>query len=157
MERECRRARLAWANSLFEDNAEFGLGFRLAAIKHQELARQMANVLADQLPKNLVKELIEAPQDTESQIQKQIARVNELKRCLETLDTPHAKNLMSVADQLIRRSIWIVGGDGWAYDIGSSGLNYGPAVPTSISSLWIRRCTPTPVGRCPNRRRWSRR
>ncbi len=125
----------AWANSLFEDNAEFGLGFRLAAIKHQELARQMANVLADQLPENLVKELIEAPQDTESQIQKQIARVNELKRCLETLDTPHAKNLMSVADQLIRRSIWIVGGDGWAYDIGSSGLDHTLASGADVNIL----------------------
>ncbi len=125
----------AWANSLFEDNAEFGLGFRLASIKHRELAFQLTNVLAKTLPETLVRELLEAPQDTESQIQQQIARVEELKKHLAALGTGDAKNLMSVADQLIRRSIWIVGGDGWAYDIGSSGLDHTLASGADVNVL----------------------
>jgi len=125
----------AWANSLFEDNAEFGLGFRLAAVKHKELALQMVQDFGDQLNPVLVEELLSAPQETETQIQAQIARVNELKRQLEALGSEKAKNLISIADQLIRRSIWIVGGDGWAYDIDSGGLDHVLASGADVNVL----------------------
>lgn len=125
----------AWANSLFEDNAEFGLGFRLAAVKHKELAIEMVKDMAADLNPVLVEELPSATQDTEAQIQAQIGRVSELKKQLEALGSEKAKNLASIADQLIRRSIWIVGGDGWAYDIGSGGLDHVLASGADVNVL----------------------
>jgi pyruvate-ferredoxin/flavodoxin oxidoreductase len=125
----------AWANSLFEDNAEFGFGYRLAAVKHQELAKQLVRKNIDSLEPLLVDQLLNAPQKTESEIQAQIKRVEVLKQKLAGVDSEDARNLISVADQLIRRSIWIAGGDGWAYDIGSSGLDHVLASGADVNIL----------------------
>ncbi len=114
----------AWSNSLFEDNAEFGLGMRLAADRHMSLARMLLSELSAEMGETLITELLSASQRTESEIRKQRARVATLKEKLRALKTPAAKQLMSVADHLVRRSIWIIGGDGWAYDIGSGGVDH---------------------------------
>ena len=125
----------AWANSLFEDNAEFGLGMRLAADRHMSLAHQVLKAMAASIGDDLVDELINAPQRTESQVRLQRARVAELKKRLVPIKTDLAKHLMSVADHLVRRSIWIIGGDGWAYDIGSSGVDHVLASGRNINVL----------------------
>ncbi len=125
----------AWANSLFEDNAEFGLGFRLAAIKHHEQAVQLLTEMKDKIDPNLVEKILSEPQKTETQVQEQIQRVEALKKQLHKIGGETAKNLESIADQLIRRSIWIVGGDGWAYDIGSSGLDHVLASGADVNVL----------------------
>ena len=114
----------AWSNSLFEDNAEFGLGFRIAADGHAELARRRLRELRDALGPELVDEILAAPQQRESELRAQRERVAELKRRLSGLDGTAADDLRSVVDYLVRRSIWIVGGDGWAYDIGAGGLDH---------------------------------
>ncbi len=114
----------AWSNSLFEDNAEFGLGLRLAADRQTELARRRLSELRDQLGAELVDEILDAPQLRESELREQRGRLAELQRRLERLDGPEADDLRSVLDHLVRRSVWIVGGDGWAYDIGSAGLDH---------------------------------
>lgn len=125
----------AWSNSLFEDNAEFGFGFRLAEIKHRELARELLQQAAPYLNPNLVEQLLHSEQKTESQIQAQIKRVAELKERLTEIGDDRALNLKSVADHLIRRSIWIIGGDGWAYDIGYSGLDHVLASGANVNIL----------------------
>ena len=126
----------AWSNSLFEDNAEFGLGFRLAADKHLELAKTLAKGLHDKLGATLVDEILSAPQVQELEIRAQRARVAELIRRLEALpEDPMAKDLLSVVDHLVRRSIWIVGGDGWAYDIGYGGLDHVLASARDVNVL----------------------
>src|SRR6516162_4286695 len=126
----------AWSNSLFEDNAEFGLGFRLAADKHLELAKTLAKGLRDELGAARVDEILSAPQVQESEIRAQRARVAELARRLEALlENPIAKDLLSVMDHLVRRSIWIVGGDGWAYDIGYGGLDHVLASARDLNVL----------------------
>ncbi|WP_064605077.1 pyruvate:ferredoxin (flavodoxin) oxidoreductase [Photobacterium sp. J15] len=125
----------AWANSLFEDNAEFGFGFRLAAVKQHEMAEQLVVENREHLDPLLVDQLLHAEQMTETDIQAQIKRVDTLKEQLKAIGTESALNLISVADQLIRRSIWIVGGDGWAYDIGSSGLDHVLASGADINVL----------------------
>jgi pyruvate-ferredoxin/flavodoxin oxidoreductase len=114
----------AWSNSLFEDNAEFGLGYRLAIDQQTELAHALARKLAPQIGEALVKATLEAPQLTESDFRIQRDRVAALKERLAGLDIPEAKDLLAVADCLVRRSVWLVGGDGWAYDIGSGGLDH---------------------------------
>ena len=114
----------AWSNSLFEDNAEFGLGYRLAIDQQTELAHALARKLAPPIGEALVKATLEAPQLTESDFRIQRDRVAALKERLAGLDIPEAKNLLAVADCLVRRSVWLVGGDGWAYDIGSGGLDH---------------------------------
>jgi pyruvate-ferredoxin/flavodoxin oxidoreductase len=114
----------AWSNSLFEDNAEFGLGFRLTADKHLALAGQLLRELRLGLDDGFINELLDAPQKTESQIFRQRERVAELKAVLLQQDSEQSRNLLSVVDHLVRRSIWIMGGDGWAYDIGSGGLDH---------------------------------
>ncbi|MGC9269644.1 pyruvate:ferredoxin (flavodoxin) oxidoreductase [Acidiphilium sp.] len=126
----------AWSNSLFEDNAEFGLGFRLAADQHVALAQQRLREMADTIGADLVNALIEAPQIRESELHAQRARVDELKRRLAALgDDPRALDLSSVVDHLIRRSVWIVGGDGWAYDIGYGGLDHVLASGRDVNIL----------------------
>ena len=114
----------AWSNSLFEDNAEFGLGLRLAADRHDELARLRLQELRDVVGAELVDEILSAPQVRESELRAQRERVAALARRLDELDGPVVEDLRSVLDHLIRRSVWIVGGDGWAYDIGSGGLDH---------------------------------
>ncbi len=114
----------AWSNSLFEDNAEFGLGFRLAADAHLNEATRLLTEHRGVLGNDLVEEVLTAPQRLESQIRQQRARVAELERRLAKLDHKTASRLASVVHQLVRRSVWIVGGDGWAYDIGAGGLDH---------------------------------
>jgi pyruvate-ferredoxin/flavodoxin oxidoreductase len=125
----------AWSNSLFEDNAEFGLGFRLAADKHLEMAQHLARDMAPLLGEALVEATLAAPQVQESEIRAQRERVGELLRRLRTLDDPRAADLLSVVEQLVRRSIWIVGGDGWAYDIGYGGLDHVLASAHDVNVL----------------------
>jgi pyruvate-ferredoxin/flavodoxin oxidoreductase len=125
----------AWSNSLFEDNAEFGLGFRLAADKHLDMAQRLAREMAPALGADLVEAVLTAPQVQESEIRAQRDRVAELTRRLRTLDGPRANDLLSVVDQLVRRSVWIVGGDGWAYDIGYGGLDHVLASARDVNVL----------------------
>jgi pyruvate-ferredoxin/flavodoxin oxidoreductase len=125
----------AWANSLFEDNAEFGLGFRLAADGHRGLAVRLARELAVEIGDELVTELAEAPQQLESQIRQQRQRVARLKQRLGEMSGPKVAQLLSVADHFVRRSVWIVGGDGWAYDIGSGGLDHVLASGRDVNVL----------------------
>jgi pyruvate-ferredoxin/flavodoxin oxidoreductase len=125
----------AWSNSLFEDNAEFGLGFRLAADRHTELSRRRLAELRDVLGAELVDDILDAPQLRESELRSQRERVSELKRRLDGLDGPAVEDLLSVVDHLIRRSVWIVGGDGWAYDIGSGGLDHVLASGRNVNVL----------------------
>ena len=124
----------AWSNSLFEDNAEFGLGFRLTADRHAELARNRLGELRETVGEGLADDILGAPQLTESELSAQHERVAELKRRLDGLDGP-AADLRSVVDHLLRRSVWIVGGDGWAYDIGAGGLDHVLASGRNVNVL----------------------
>ena len=115
----------AWSNSLFEDNAEFGLGMRLSLDKQAEYARELLRRLSAQIGEGLVEALLEADQSTEEGIRAQRERVGLLKARLRELpDSPEVRDLMAVADALVRKSVWIIGGDGWAYDIGYGGLDH---------------------------------
>ncbi len=127
----------AWSNSLFEDNAEFGLGFRLAADRHAELAHRRLTELRDVIGAELADDILAAPQLRESELSAQHIRVTELKRRLDAVDRADgaAADLRSVVDHLIRRSVWIVGGDGWAYDIGSGGLDHVLASGRNVNVL----------------------
>ncbi len=125
----------AWSNSLFEDNAEFGLGFRLTADRHTALARRRVSELRDAIGPELVDEILAAPQQRESELRAQRERVDELRRRLDGIDDPAAADLRSVVDHLVRRSIWIVGGDGWAYDIGAGGLDHVLATGRDVNVL----------------------
>lgn len=125
----------AWSNSLFEDNAEFGLGMRIASDKQQQMAHQLLNELAPQLDAELVQTIIQAPQVYESDIIEQRQRVQLLKEQLKHTDAAAAKQLLSIADQLVRRSVWLLGGDGWAYDIGYGGLDHAMASGKNINIL----------------------
>jgi len=125
----------AWSNSLFEDNAEFGMGFRLSADHHTKQAKRTLGILREELDDELVDAILDCPQHSESEIQAQRERVADLKYRLTLIDTQASKQLQSIADHLVRRSIWIVGGDGWAYDIGSSGLDHALASGLDINIL----------------------
>jgi pyruvate-ferredoxin/flavodoxin oxidoreductase len=113
----------AWANSLFEDNAEFGLGIRLAADRQAARARQLTGQLAGQVGGELVQAVLDADQRSEAEVAAQRERIAELRHRLAGVDAPEARELAGLADELVRRSVWIVGGDGWAYDIGSAGVD----------------------------------
>ena len=125
----------AWSNSLFEDNAEFGLGLRLAADLHTRLARSRLAELRDQIGPELVDAVLDARQVAESELEAQRARVAELAGRLDRLSGPAADDLRSVADHLLRRSVWLVGGDGWAYDIGAGGLDHVLATGRDVNVL----------------------
>ena len=125
----------AWSNSLFEDNAEFGFGMRLAADRHMAQAHKLLKEMVRDLGEDIVDELIYAPQRLESEIRQQRARVAELKNRLYGLQGPKRKQLLSLADHLVRRSVWILGGDGWAYDIGSAGVDHVLASGRDINML----------------------
>ena len=114
----------AWCNSLFEDNAEFGLGLRLAVDQERGYAEHLLKGLARKLGNGLALALLEADQSDDAGIAEQRERVGRLKQRLAEMNDPQAHELISVADALIRRSVWIVGGDGWAYDIGFGGLDH---------------------------------
>lgn len=125
----------AWSNSLFEDNAEFGLGMRITADQQLVMAGNLLKQLAPQLGNDLVESMLHAPQIQESEIAEQRARVNILRQKLAEMPGDAAKHLLSVADQLVRRSVWLVGGDGWAYDIGYGGLDHALASGRNINVL----------------------
>jgi pyruvate-ferredoxin/flavodoxin oxidoreductase len=129
----------AWSNSLFEDNAEFGLGFRLTLDKQNEYAREMLAKISDQVGKELVAEIVNADQSNEAGVLQQRGRVQKLKeQLLKIKDSnlqPLISNLLSVADSLVKRSVWIIGGDGWAYDIGYGGLDHVLASGRNVNVL----------------------
>ena len=124
-----------WSNSLFEDNAEFGFGFRLTIDKQEQFARELLMRMAGDLGETFVRELLEAEQKSETGVAEQRKRVAALKDKLNGLDNPEAKRLLAVADYLIRRSVWIMGGDGWAYDIGYGGLDHVLASGKNVNVL----------------------
>lgn len=125
----------AWSNSLFEDNAEFGLGMRLAVDKQQGYARELLEQLAADVGTKLVKEIVNADESDEAGIQQQRARIERLREQLRTINNPLARELESVADNLCRKSVWIIGGDGWAYDIGYGGLDHVLASGRDVNIL----------------------
>ena len=125
----------AWSNSLFEDNAEFGFGMRLAIDKHNEQARELLVQVAAQVGDVLVDGILKAPQGDEAALVAQRQRVLALRAKLATLDLPAAKRLELLADYLVRKSVWIVGGDGWAYDIGFGGLDHVLAMGRNVNIL----------------------
>jgi pyruvate-ferredoxin/flavodoxin oxidoreductase len=125
----------AWSNSLFEDNAEFGLGFRLAIDQQTAQARQLLERLAPAVGEHLAGEILEADQDDEEGIIAQRRRVASLKERLSQLETEEALRLQVVADFLVKKSVWVVGGDGWAYDIGYGGLDHVLSLRRNVNVL----------------------
>ena len=126
----------AWSNSLFEDNAEFGFGFRLALDKQKEFASELLIKLQDKVGKDLAQAIVAAPQKTEAEIWDQRERVADLKKKLTGLHSdPDAAQLLSLADTLVKKSVWIMGGDGWAYDIGFGGLDHVIASGRNVNIL----------------------
>jgi pyruvate-ferredoxin/flavodoxin oxidoreductase len=124
-----------WSNSLFEDTAEFGLGMRLALDKQKQYAMELVEKLTDDLGKDLAYELKNTNQDTEAGINKQREMVKLLKAKLKSIQKPEAKDLLSLADSLVKKSVWILGGDGWAYDIGYGGLDHVLALGKNVNIL----------------------
>lgn len=114
----------AWANSLFEDNAEFGLGIKLASDKKKEMAYALLAQLKQDIGESLVEDLIHAPETNEAEVKVKDELIKELKHRLSMIKTAPAQNLLHLADFLTNKSIWIIGGDGWAYDIGYGGLDH---------------------------------
>jgi pyruvate-ferredoxin/flavodoxin oxidoreductase len=125
----------AWSNSLFEDNAEFGLGMRLTLDKQNQYAKELLAALESKLGKDLVQAILNADQSTEAGIDDQRQRVAQVKKMLAKESSSQAKDLVSIADSLIKRSVWIVGGDGWAYDIGYGGLDHVLASGRNVNVL----------------------
>ncbi|NER27363.1 MAG: 4Fe-4S dicluster domain-containing protein, partial [Symploca sp. SIO1C4] len=131
----------AWSNSLFEDNAEFGLGFRVSIDKHTQFANELVKKLASEIGDNLASAILDAEQKTEADIWEQRERVAQLKNKLEQIinsgnsPSEDAKQLLSLADYLVKKSVWIIGGDGWAYDIGYGGLDHVIASGRNVNIL----------------------
>ena len=125
----------AWSNSLFEDNAEFGLGMRLTIDKQQEYAFELVKLFEKELSIDLVNALVNANQSDEAGIQAQRERVVQLKDKLSKSSDSRAKDLISLADNLVKKSVWIIGGDGWAYDIGYGGLDHVMASGRNVNIL----------------------
>jgi len=127
----------AWSNSLFEDNAEFGLGFRVSIDKQQEFAGELLQHLSPQVGRVLTAEILNARQRDEADVFDQRERVAELKSRLQSLGGSHAKRLLALADTFVRKSVWIVGGDGWGYDIGYGGLDHVLASGRNVKVLLL--------------------
>ncbi|HEX7484789.1 MAG TPA: pyruvate:ferredoxin (flavodoxin) oxidoreductase [Vicinamibacterales bacterium] len=125
----------AWSNSLFEDNAEFGFGYRLALDKNEEQGHELLRKMAGQIGEQLVSQIVSADQSTEAGIAAQRVRVLELRKQLAGMPSPEARWLEKIADYLVRKSVWIVGGDGWAYDIGYGGLDHVIAQNRNVNLL----------------------
>ncbi len=134
----------AWANSLFEDNAEFGLGFRLSIDKQKQFAEEIVKRLAPEIGEELATAIVGAKQNDEADIHEQRERVEELKKRVARIAVMKqmrrevamdAQQLLSVADMLVKRSVWIIGGDGWAYDIGFGGLDHVLASGKNVNVL----------------------
>jgi len=127
----------AWSNSLFEDNAEFGLGFRVSLDKQREIAGELLQEIASEVGGDLAAQILGAEQKDEADIFDQRSRVEELKRRLGGIDSNPARRLLPIADLLVRKSVWIVGGDGWAYDIGFGGLDHVLASGANVKVLIV--------------------
>ncbi len=125
----------AWSNSLFEDNAEFGFGFRLTYDKHAEYAREIVTDCAERIDADLCKAILEADQSDEAGIAAQRERVAKLKELVSGKDCAKCRQLLSVADMLVDKSVWVLGGDGWAYDIGYGGLDHVLASGKNVNVL----------------------
>ena len=125
----------AWSNSLFEDNAEFGLGMRITLDKQVEYARELVTRMRDLIGNDLATDLLNADQRDEAGIDAQRNRVVALKDALADVDDPAARDLLSLADKLVKKTVWIVGGDGWAYDIGYGGLDHVLASGRNVNVL----------------------
>ena len=125
----------AWANSLFEDNAEFGLGFRVSIDKHAEHARELLEQMKDKVGAELADAILNADQSTEAGIFAQRERVDQLRKALAGIDSAEARQLESLAEYLVKKSVWIIGGDGWAYDIGFGGLDHVLASGRNVNIL----------------------
>ncbi len=134
----------AWCNSLFEDNAEFGLGFRVSIDKQRDFARELLKKLADDVGEELARAILDCPQNDEADIAEQRERVAlleerlrriELKTRMHKLDATDAQQLLALAKYLVKKSVWIVGGDGWAYDIGFGGLDHVLASGRNVNIL----------------------
>jgi len=124
-----------WSNSLFEDNAEFGLGFRLTIDKHTEYAKEILLKLKTKIGSEFVSEILNADQSTEKGIFEQRDRIEKLNKTLSGFTSPEAKQLLSISDNLVKKSVWIMGGDGWAYDIGYGGLDHVLASGRNVNIL----------------------
>ena len=125
----------AWSNSLFEDNAEFGLGMRITADNHLSMARKLVHYSRHEIGEKLAKKLLNTEQLYESEIKELREAISKLKKKLAQIDQKEAEKLLSVADHLVRRSVWLVGGDGWAYDIGSGGLDHVLSTGKNVNVL----------------------
>jgi len=125
----------AWSNSLFEDNAEFGLGMRVAIDKQTEYAAELLAGLRAQLPDDLAEAILHAEQSDEAGIYEQRQRVGQLREALQPLTDPRAAELLDLAEHLCRKSVWLIGGDGWAYDIGYGGLDHVLASGRDVNIL----------------------
>ena len=125
----------AWSNSLFEDNAEFGLGMRLAINKQRQYATELLQKLKPELDDVLVDEILTADESTEAGIEQQRSRIETLREKLSSIDKAEASELDTLAENLSRKSVWIIGGDGWAYDIGYGGLDHVMATGHDVNIL----------------------
>ncbi|RMF07776.1 MAG: pyruvate:ferredoxin (flavodoxin) oxidoreductase [Candidatus Neomarinimicrobiota bacterium] len=125
----------SWSNSLFEDNAEFGLGFRLTIDKQKEYAEELLRSLREEVGTELADAILNADQSTEPGIFEQRERVEQLNTILDTLSSTEARYLRSISDNLVKKSVWIMGGDGWAYDIGFGGLDHVLASGRDVNIL----------------------
>ncbi len=125
----------AWANSLFEDNAEFGLGMKLALTKKQELAVNLLESLRNKLDKELISSILENPETTEAEKAGKLEDIDKLQSALANIDDPDAAKLREIADYLRKKDVWIVGGDGWAYDIGYGGVDHVLASGENINIM----------------------
>jgi pyruvate-ferredoxin/flavodoxin oxidoreductase len=126
---------IAWSNSLFEDNAEFGLGIRIAQDKQNQFARELVSRLANHIGDEQASALLYGDQSNEAGISAQRERIAVLREKLATIPSPDARNLLAVVDSLVKRDVWIVGGDGWAYDIGFGGLDHVLATGHNVKVL----------------------
>jgi pyruvate-ferredoxin/flavodoxin oxidoreductase len=127
----------AWSNSLFEDAAEFGMGFRVSLDKQREFARELLRNLKGQVPEDLAQDILTADQKDAAGIHSQRQRVAELKHRLATLEPGDARRLLYLADTLVRKSVWVIGGDGWGYDIGYGGLDHVLASGCNVKVLLL--------------------
>ncbi|MDM7916910.1 MAG: thiamine pyrophosphate-dependent enzyme, partial [Candidatus Eisenbacteria bacterium] len=125
----------AWSNSLFEDNAEFGFGYRLALDTHQRQAKELLQHLAAKIGDDLVGAILSAAQTDEAGIAAQRERIAALRTKLARIAEPEARRLEALADYLVKKSVWLVGGDGWAYDIGFGGLDHVFAMNRNVNIL----------------------
>lgn len=127
----------AWNNSLFEDTAEFGLGMRVSIDKQHVYAGELLEGFREPVGNELTDAILQADQTSEAGIFEQRDRISELKQILKRIESPEAKTLVGIADMLARKSVWIIGGDGWAYDIGYGGLDHVLASGRNVNILLL--------------------